>query len=68
MVSWIVRGLAAAVLFALAAFSIFGFLATFEPMDPSAQLVWRIIYGAIAGFSAIAVIWLLMPSRSTNNH
>ena len=34
-------------------FCIFGFLATFEPLDRSVQLTWRIVY-VVAGAGALA--------------
>jgi len=41
------RLLLALLLFAIAAFCSFGFLATFEPVDSA--LVWRVGYGAAIG-------------------
>ena len=34
-------------LVSLALFSIFGFMATFEPLDPDTQMTWRMIYVAL---------------------
>lgn len=35
-------------LLALLAFCVLGFAATFEPMEPSTQLLGRLIYGVVA--------------------
>ena len=42
-------------LIAVLLFCVFGFMATFEPMDRSVQITWRIVYG-VAGASALAGI------------
>ena len=50
-------------LLALFAFCIFGFLATFEPLDPITQMTWRAIY-AITGLGAIsAILFMLKPEK-----
>jgi len=40
------------VLLALLAFCVFGFAATFEPMEPSTQIVGRLIYAVLAAAAA----------------
>lgn len=42
----------------LFSFCIFGFLATFESLDPITQMTWRAIY-AIAGLGSITAIFLM---------
>jgi hypothetical protein len=44
-------------LLGLAAYCIFGFVATFEPMEPSKQITWRVIYVVAALASIAAVAW-----------
>jgi hypothetical protein len=53
----VARALAAIIVVAIAAFCVFGFMATYEPLDPGAQITWRIIYGAIGGICAVAAVW-----------
>jgi hypothetical protein len=45
-------------------FCVFGFMATFEPLDPTTQLTWRIVYGTVAIACIALVIWLAV-SRKT---
>lgn len=52
------RAMAVAPLLAVAGFCGFGFLATFEPLDPATQVTWRVIYGLV-GLSSLASIILL---------
>jgi len=40
---------------ALLLFSVFGFLATFEPLDKNTQILFRIIYGT-SGFGSLLTI------------
>jgi hypothetical protein len=57
------RGLLAVVLLGVAGFAVFGFLATFEPMDAVVQWTWRGVYAA-AGLASVAGIgWALWPRR-----
>jgi len=50
-------------LLGLFAFCIFGFLATFEPLDPVTQMTWRAIY-AIAGLGTMsAILFMLKPEK-----
>jgi hypothetical protein len=51
------------ILLALIAFCIFGFVATFEPMDPAKAMTWRIIYGVAALASIVAVAWNIRPRK-----
>jgi hypothetical protein len=51
------------VLLAIAAFALFGFLASEEVADLAAQFVWRIGYGAI-GIACLVGIWLVWSRRS----
>jgi hypothetical protein len=39
----------------VAAYCLFGIAATFEPMDPTKQWTWRIVY-AIVGLGCLATI------------
>ena len=45
------------------AFCIFGFLATFEPLDPITQITWRAIYGITGLGSIAAILALLKPEK-----
>lgn len=49
----------------LAGFSIFGFMATFEPLDPDAQITWRIIYVALFVGSIVGMILLNRHRKDT---
>ena len=54
-------------LLALFAFCIFGFLATFEPLEPITQMNWRAIY-AMAGLGAISTIfYMFKPEKKIWN-
>ena len=46
-------------LLGLFAFCIFGFLATFESLDPITQMTWRAIY-TIAGLGTISAILFMI--------
>jgi hypothetical protein len=54
----VVQSVATVALLAIAAFAMFGFLASGEVVDLAAQLVWRIGYAAIA-ISSLVGIWLV---------
>lgn len=57
------RGSGAVVLLALSTLCLFGFLATFEPLDESTQLAWRAGYG-LAGLACLGgLVALLRPRR-----
>lgn len=49
-------------LLAVLAFCVFGFMATFEPLDASTQLTWRVIYG-LAGLASVGGIVFLLRRR-----
>ena len=44
----VLRGLVAACLVPVVLFCCFGFMATFEPLEPAVQMTWRAIYSLIA--------------------
>lgn len=51
------------VLLAVLAFCVFGFVATFEPMDATKQWMWRAVYGVI-GLACIATFaWSVRPQK-----
>ncbi len=52
----------AILLLGIAAFAVFGFMATFEPSDHNVMM-WRVGYGAIAAGALIVAIWLLLPRK-----
>ena len=49
----------------LAGFSIFGFMATFEPLDPDTQMTWRVIYVALFVGSIVGMILLNRRRKDT---
>ena len=55
-------------LLALLGFCTFGLLATREPMDPSRQQQWRLIYGSIAAFAIAFLTWIWWPRAPTSEH
>lgn len=59
------RILIAIALLVVAAYCVFGFLATFEPNDPMRQLAWRVVYALIGATCAVYAGWLLIsrPAR-----
>jgi len=61
----ILRVILSLVMACLAGFSIFGFMATFEPLDPDTQMTWRIIYVALFVGSTVGMI-LLNRHRKDN--
>lgn len=61
----VARVIAAVLLLLILLFCIYGFMATFEPLDRSVQLTFRVVY-AVLGTSCLAgVVWLLRPRRSS---
>jgi len=59
----IVRIIIALALIPVLGFCIFGFLATFEPLDAATQLRWRLAYG-VAGMLCLAgLVLLALPRR-----
>jgi hypothetical protein len=61
----VTRIIGALALLALLAFCVFGFMATFEPLDASTQLTWRAVYG-LAGLACLGGIALLSRPRKHN--
>jgi len=51
------------VLLAVLAFCVFGFMATFEPLDVSTQVVWRGIYGLTAVACLGGLVVLSLPRK-----
>lgn len=49
----------------LTGFSIFGFMATFEPLDPDTQMTWRVIYIALFIGSICGLILLNRRRKDT---
>lgn len=61
----VMRFLIALILLCVAAFSGFGFLATYEPMDDGSHLTWRVGYGVAIVASLFGVVRALRKgSRS----
>ncbi len=60
--STLVRILFALVLFAVAAFCVFGFMATYEP-PADANLPLRVIYGLVGIGCLAGAAWLAKPKR-----
>ena len=61
----VLKRLLSLILAGILLFSIFGFLATYEPLDRSVQLTWRMIYG-IAGVLCIAglvLVWKFLGRK-----
>ena len=52
-------------LVSLALFSIFGFMATFEPLEPDTQMTWRVIYVALFVGSSVGMILLNRRRKDT---
>ena len=61
---FIARAVVALVLLAVAAFCVFGFLATFEPIDPEAQLIWRAVYGGVGLGCVAGAVWLILAHKA----
>ena len=53
------------ILGALACFSIFGFLATFEPLDPDTRMTWRAVYSVLF-IASVAGSFMINLSRRDN--
>lgn len=60
----VIRIVAMLLLVAFLLFCVYGFMTTFEPMDRSVQITWRIVYG-VAGASAFAGIVRLAQHVAT---
>ncbi len=64
----VLRVFVAVCLIPVTLFCCFGFLATFEPLDPAIQMTWRVIYGLIAVSCLGAIARLgLAKKRSTSS-
>jgi hypothetical protein len=50
------RLFATMILVALILFCVFGFLATFEPLEPAVQMKWRFVYGIVATSAATVIV------------
>jgi hypothetical protein len=50
-------------LMAVAAFCLFGFVATFEPMPRLQQWVWRAVYAAAGSTSLLTICWIWLRSK-----
>lgn len=48
---------------AIAAFCLFGLLATLEPMPAGQQWTWRVIYGGVALLCAVGIVLLSVSVR-----
>ncbi len=48
----------AALLLGVVAFCVFGFLATFEPMPPVRQWMWRAIYSGIGSTAVVGAAFI----------
>ena len=57
------RIVAAILLLAVVGFCVFGFMATFEPLDRSTQLFWRTAYGVVGVVCLAAAVWTLRPRK-----
>jgi hypothetical protein len=51
------------VLLAILAFCVFGFSATFEPMDATKQWMWRVVYGVIGLACVGGFVWGARPRK-----
>ena len=60
---WIARVIAVVTLLAVAGFCVFGFMATFEALDASTQLIWRVVYGLVGLASLAGVVWIALPRK-----
>jgi hypothetical protein len=51
------------VLLAVLGFCVFGFMATFEPMDATQKFVSRAVYGAVGVVCLITIAWAAWPQK-----
>ena len=51
----------------LGCISIFGFMATFEPLDADTQMTWRVIYGILFMVCLIGLILINRRCKQTPN-
>lgn len=59
----VTRVIARVALLAVGGFCVFGFMATFEPLDASTQLTWRVVYGLVGLASLAGAIWVALPGK-----
>lgn len=52
------RMVAILLLIAVLLFCVYGFLTTFEPLDRSVQITWRIVYGVAGAFALAGIVRL----------
>ena len=45
----------------------FGFLATFEPLDRSVQITWRVVYSVVGILAVTGAVLLNRPRRKADN-
>lgn len=62
-VSFVSRLLLSLPLMIMAGYSVFGFVATFEPMPPVAQWLWRAAYLCAGAGAVFAIAWLWLKPR-----
>lgn len=48
-------------------FCCFGFMATFEPLERSVQMAWRVVYGTVGIVAVTGLVLLNRPRRKANN-
>jgi len=60
----LVRLLLSAVCIGVLLFCCFGFMATFEPLDRSVQITWRVVYSVAGALAVTGVVLLNRPRRS----
>ena len=53
----------ALLLLAVAGFCVFGFLTTFEPLERSTQIVFRIFYSVAFLACLASIVWLARPKK-----
>ena len=51
------------ILLAVLGFCVFGFMATFEPMDATKQFIMRALYGAVGVVCLITIVWAVRPQK-----
>lgn len=59
----LIRIILALVLIAVLLFCAYGFLATFEPLERSVQITWRIVYGGVGSACIGGAAWLVFAKR-----
>ncbi len=63
--NWIVRLVLSGPLLAVSGFCLFGFIATFEPLPPMQQWIWRAVYCTVALLCSWAIVRLWRSKRPT---